>query len=467
MITAALRCMTAMVIMLAPMDIGAAAPRASVSPTVAEHFAPSPAVSTAPVPDGWWRLFDDPRLDNLVEASLAANTDLRMAYANLDGARAALRQARAARLPKTGIESSAAIDNPSTQPSAASVSATDYDVAATINWDIDLFGRLRSGALAARADADAQAAASDGMRIAVVADTVLAYIDFCGASRNLAVAKDIVAIQDRNVRRVEEQLRAGEVSPLELSQAQNLRDASGGEIAPFETLRDNALYRLAMLQGSSPAAARKWGLQCAGVPQMKGGVPAGDGTALLLRRPDIRETERKMAAATARIGVARADLYPTVNLGGALGLLAGGFSAAASPLISWAFPNQGPARAAIAKARASERAALAAWDGAMIRALKEVETALSAYEAQTRRNAALRSSLQSAALYARRAEARVRIGDADPLLRIDGERMHATARLQQAGSDLSVAQAQVALFRALGGGWQSAPAPLALQPSEG
>lgn len=456
----------AAVMLIVPACSLASSPR-PVQPAMAGPFTSSPATSIAPVPSAWWRLFDDPRLEQLVHAGLAANTDLRAAYANLDGARAALRQARAARLPRTGIESSASVDDPSSQPSAAGVSAADYDVAITVNWDVDLFGRLRSAALAARADAEAQTAALEGLRIAVVADTVLAYIELCGASQSLTVAKRIVAVQERNLRRVQEQLRAGEASPLEVSQAQTLRDMSATELAPFEAARAGALYRLAMLQGLPPRATETWKLQCVSVPRLKDRTPIGDGGMLLMRRPDIREAERKLAAATARIGVARADLYPTINLGGALGLLAGGFAATASPLISWAFPNQTPARAAIAKARASEQAALAAWDGAMLRALKETETALATYDAEVKRSAVLTTATESARLYARRADARVRIGDADPLLRIDGDRLHATTLLQLAASDLSVARAQVALFRALGGGWQIQPEPLALRPSGG
>ncbi|CAB4941033.1 unannotated protein [freshwater metagenome] len=181
----------------------------------------------------------------------------------------------------------------------------------------------------------------------------------------------------------------------------------------------------------------------------------GDGTALLLRRPDIREAERRLAAAAARIGVARADLYPRVNLGGALGLLSGGFKAVASPLVSWAFPNQAPARSRLEQARATERAALAGWDAAVLRSLREVETALAAYDAETRRNRDLGIATREAQAYARRAGARVRLGDAPGLLQVDAQRATAAATLQQVQSDLLVSQNEVALFRALGGGWRT------------
>jgi NodT family efflux transporter outer membrane factor (OMF) lipoprotein len=407
------------------------------------------------VPDDWWRLYDDPVLDGLVTASLAANVDLRLAYANLSGARAALAGARAARLPQTTIESGAGIDNSVNQPSASSnVPRTDYDLALTASWDADLFGRLRSAALAARADADAQAAALDGVRVAVVADTVQAYVDLCGATQAQRVANEQVTLLSRSAALVAEQLRAGEMSPLEVSQATNLVATARAAVAPFVAGEANARFRLATLQGRPPSDAPAMAILCQAPPRMRAGLPVSDGQALLLRRPDVREAERRLAAATARIGVARADLYPRVNLGGAFGLLSGGLVATASPLISWSFPNQAPARARLAQSRAGEQAALAGWDAAVLRALREVETALAALAAESRRNSDLRDAVFEADLSARRAAARVRLGDAAFLLQLDAERTRAQAALALAQSDLARDQAEVALFRALGGGWQ-------------
>lgn len=415
-------------------------------------FAALPVASIAAVPNDWWRLYEDPQLDALVAAALAANRDLAVAYANLDGARAAVRQAQAARLPQTSLESGLTIDATRAQPSAANVPSTDWDLAATASWDLDLFGRLRAGALAADADTEAQQAALDGLRVAVVADTVLAYVDLCGATRAAAVAREVAAAQDRAVALVREQLAAGEVSPLEVSQVANLAASTSAAIAPFLAQQANALYRLATLQGKAP---RTLAITCLAPPRLRGAAPVGDGAALLLRRPDIREAERRLAAAAARVGVARADLYPRINLGGAIGLLTWRFDAAATPLVSLSFPNQAPARARIAQARSTERAALAGWDVAVLKALREVETALAAYDAEVRRNRDLTIAAREAQGYARRAAARVRLGDAAGLLQVDAERALASARLTQAQSDLNISQAQVALFRALGGGWRT------------
>ncbi|MBI0533467.1 MULTISPECIES: efflux transporter outer membrane subunit [Sphingomonas] len=454
------RCLTPILALLASACMSVPRSPPMVAPGSATGgFATLPVASIAPVPDDWWRLYDDPVLDGLVRSALAANADLRVAYANLDAARAALRQARAARLPQTTIESALGVDNPASQPSASgNVPTTDYDIAATASWDLDLFGRLRSAATAAGADAGAQAAVVDGLRVAVVADTVLAYVDLCGSTRAIAAARAVATAQDRSVGLVREQLRAGEVSPLEVSQVATIAAATRAAIAPFEAQRANALYRLATLQGRPPAEARDYSFACTAAPRLRTAAPVGDGTALLLRRPDVREAERRLAAAAARVGVARADLYPRVNLGGALGLLSGGIKAVASPLVTWAFPNQAPARARLEQARATERAALAGWDVAVLRSLREVETALAAYDAETRRNRDLETAAREAQAYARRAAARVRLGDAPGLLQVDAQRATAAATLQQAQSDLAVSQGEVALFRALGGGWRTGTA---------
>lgn len=342
-----------------------------------------------------------------------------------------------------------------TDADVSEIPSTDWDLGAAISWDIDLFGRLRAAARAANADAEALEAARDGVRVAVVADTVLAYVDLCGATRSLAVARNVAAAQERSVRLVKSQLDAGEVSPLELSQVSTQAASTRAEIPPIEAQRANALYRIAALQGRLPADARRLKLDCVAVPRLKANAPVGEGTTLLLRRPDLREAERKLSAATARVGIARADLYPRLNLGGALGLLSGAFDATLSPLVTWSFPNQAPARARLGQARATERASLASWDVAILKALREVETAIAAYDAEKHRAADLAVASREATAYSRRAAARVRLGDAPGLLQVDAERALATARLQEARADLAVGQAEVTLFRALGGGWRT------------
>ncbi|MCP5145757.1 MAG: efflux transporter outer membrane subunit [Gammaproteobacteria bacterium] len=432
------------------------------TPTLAgsgDAFSRTPGTVANPVPDDWWRLYDDAQLDRLVNDSLRANADLRVAYANLDAAHATRRQARQSRWPQTTLESGLTIDDTRNQPSAASVPSTDWDFGVTASWEIDVFGRLRAQVFAAEADLQGRQAALDGIKVAVVADTVQSYVEFCGFTRALRVANEIATRQQRYVQLVQRQLDAGEVSPLEVAQAASLAASLRAATAPFEAWRASALYRLATLQGQPPSRAEGLGVECAEMPQLRAGIPVADGLALLSRRPDIREAEQRLAAAAANIAVARADLYPRLNLGGVLGVLSGNFASVATPLLTWSLPNQAPARAKLAQAGAAQRAALATWDVVVLNALREVETALAAYSAELARNQALLDATAQAQDYARRAAVRVRTGDASALLQVDAERTLATAMLAQVQSELVVAQAEVALFRALGSGWRTENPP--------
>lgn len=414
-------------------------------------------VTAAPLPPGWWRLFDDPALDGHVQRALAANADLRVAIANLEVARAQTRQADAVRLPQTVVESGVGPDRADRQPSTSSVPKTSYELGATIAYEVDLFGRLRSAASAANADAQAVQAALESARVAIVADTVAAYIDLCAANANAALARRQMKAQQQSYDLVADQLRAGEVSPLELSQAALLRDQVAATAAPFQGDRSRALFRLAVLQGRPASEAETFEAACTAAPRIVQPLPVGDGAALIARRPDIREAERRLAAASARVGVATADLYPRIQIAGSAGLIAGGFDAFLTPLVTWAFPNRGPARARLAAAKGGAEAALANWDRVMLRALGEVETALADVQAEAARRATLRQAMTEADTVVRRAGARQRLGADNYLLVLDAERNRNTLASQLILSEARIAQTQVALFRALGGGWEPHP----------
>ena len=197
-------------------------------------------------------------------------------------------------------------------------------------------------------------------------------------------------------------------------------------------------------------------------------IPVGDGAALLARRPDVRAAERRLAASTARIGVATADLYPRITLGASAGAAGGGLGSLFSnpiawlvgPLINWS-ANRTAARARIAGAEADTQAALAAFDGAVLVALEETETALSNYARSLERRAALQGARDQAEAAARITRARQREGEIDSLELLDAERTAADAAAALAEAEARIAEAQVDLFRALGGGWQSPPPAMA------
>ena len=254
----------------------------------------------------------------------------------------------------------------------------------------------------------------------------------------------------------------GRSDRLDVVRVTSLRDQQAALIPSLEADRNAALFRLATLTGRTPQTLPEAVRAARETPELSQPIPVGDGRALLARRPDIKAAERRLAADTARIGVATADLYPRITLGGSIGTTAigggdlfggGPLNWVLGPLISWAFPNQEANRARIAAARADGDAALASFDGTVLRALEETETALSTYAHALQRRAALQTARDEAARAARISTARQREGRIDFLTVLDALRSQAAADADLASADRAVAFAQVDLFRALGGGW--------------
>lgn len=436
-------------------------PPASSGPFIA---AGDPPVSPTRLPADWWRLYEDPVLDGLVTDALAANTDVRQAIARIERARAGRRAAGAARLPQTSIGASESYGRkPESQVlPGADREGRSYDAGIEIGYELDLFGRVERSVEAARADLAASQADADAVRVIVVAQTTRAYADASSAASQLRVARDIVSLLDQSLALTARRHDAGLESGLAVAQIAALRDQRAAEIPTLEALRQAALFRLGTLTGRVPAdlppiaGERSIGLE------IREAVPVGDGAALLARRPDVRAAERRLAADTARIGVATTDLYPRITLGGSIGstgpdiadILTGGpLRWVLGPLLSWAFPNQEPARARIAAAEADAQGSLAAFDGAVLLALEETETALSNYARALERRSALQSAADQAERAARITRAQQREGAINSLARLDAERTLAEARAQLAQQDGAISRAQIDLFRALGGGW--------------
>ncbi len=431
------------------------------SPAAAGDFAAgrAGAFTDQPVPGDWWRLYQDPRLDALVAGALGANTDLRVAAANIELAGARLREAETARLVQTAVNGGAAVER---TPDTGNKTMGVYSVAPAISYEIDLVGRIRRLTDAASADADAAQAAYDLARVGVVANVVAAYADYCGAGYQRAAAERNLDVQRRSLTVTERLIAAGRATALDRSRGEALVEQLRAAIPQFTAARESARVRLAVLSARVPADAPDLG-ECAAPPALARPLPVGDGTALIRRRPDIRQAERQLAAATARIGVATAELYPSVHLDGSLGM--GGplsqFASGSSfrfnigPLISWTFPNTSVARARIAQAEAGEKLALARFDGQVLTALKEVETALTAYAHDLEENAALQAARGQAETAAGQARRLYQAGREGYLTVLDAERTQASAQAAAAASDVKLSRDQITLFLALGGGWQA------------
>ncbi len=424
--------------------------------------------TTAPAPNDadpeWWRLYKDPVLDGLVADALAANTDVRVAVARIARARASLREVRGDRLPSTNLGAGATYGRVSEGqvPPGADRTGWQVDAGLTVGYEVDLFGRVSRGIEAARGDVAAAEADADAVRVTVAAETARAYADAASAAERLGVAERIVALLDKSVALTARRAEVGLTTKLDTARIAALRDQRRADIPAIAAERDAALFRLATLTGRAPAALPPIAAARTTTLRLDQPIPVGDGAALLARRPDIAAAERRLAASTARIGVATADLYPKISLGGSVGQTSGGLGDLfgggplrwlLGPLIDWNFLNQEAARARIAGAEADTQASLATFDGTVLRALEETETALSSYAHMLDRRTALQSARDQAETAVKITRAQQREGAIDGLAALDAERTFAEAEASLALADARIADAQVDLFRALGGRW--------------
>ncbi|OYX58967.1 MAG: RND transporter [Brevundimonas subvibrioides] len=460
--------------LLAACAVGPKAPDAPLPPLASGAFASSPlgsangATSTAEARSDWWRLYADPTLDDLIEQAFARNNELEAAVANLRAVRASLSEARSGLFPTTNTSASATRSRASAATTAglpAGQQAPEVDVYAVgldASYEIDLFGRVASTIRAANADTEAQAAALDIVRVSVAAETARAYADACSANAQIAVAERTLGLQQNTADLTQRLLEGGAGTGLDTARARSLLASTRAQLPTLRAQRDGALYRLATLTGVAPAEASQAARSCQRPPQLSQPIPTGDGAALLARRPDIRQAERALAGAAARVNVATASLFPTISLGGSIGstaLEAGDLSDDTSyrfsfgPLISWSFPNILAGRARIEAADARTDAALATFDQTVLLALQETETALTNYANELDRRAALTEARDQAANASRLARLRFDAG-ADSLFTVlDAQRTEAAADATLAQSDALVTTYQIALFKALAGGW--------------
>ncbi|MBA2934938.1 TolC family protein [Sphingomonas sp. CGMCC 1.13654] len=446
----------------------------------------STMLSGQPLPDKWWEMFQDPALDRLIQDAFAYNTDIRVAAGNLRKARGVLSEARAGRLPTTDLSAgynrirvgadsdsagTATGGSTTTVPTGGGNGPSHYDfnyyqAGFDASYEVDLFGRVSRSIEASRGDAAAAQAALDGARISIAAQVAQSYADACGYAAQADVARETARLQGNTRDLTQRLLDAGRGTRRDVDQAEVTVEQAKAQVPQLEGERRAQLYALAALTGRPPAEIDGDASACRIVPKVKTVIPVGDGATLLARRPDVREAERTLAADTARIGVATAALFPSVTLAGSLSLGAphigdigksASFGYSVGPLISWTFPNIAVATAKIRQARGQTDASLASFQGTVLTALKETEQALARYSAALDQNAALARAAAAADDAAKLSRIRFDTGRDNFLNLLVSEQDRASARSALAQSDQQVADAQVSLFKALGGGWENAP----------
>jgi NodT family efflux transporter outer membrane factor (OMF) lipoprotein len=439
---------------------GAEAPLVSLDPTAETEAAP---------PDAWWRLYSDPRLDALVEAALQANRTLAAADANFAAARAVLSAAHAARYPSTALSAGGVYGRDAVTDEILELGGHPpentwlFEDVLEAAYEVDLFGRVHRSIEVANADADAVAAVRDSVRVAVAAETARAYAAVCALGEELGVARHSLDVVSHEAAITAKRLDAGAGSVFDVTRAQALVAQVRAGIPPLEGQRRAALYELTALLGRTPAEAPRDVEACVTPPRLAALIPVGDGSARIKRRPDVRQAERRLAAATAEIGVATADLYPTIRLVGLYGGAATELSQlntnvgrtwGVGPSISWSFPNMAGPRARVRRAKAGQAAALAAFDSVVLTALKETEQALAAYRAALDSRAALGDARTQVHAAFGMAHEQFLAGSSSNLDLLTTEQTLVAVDAAVASADAAMVQDQIAVFKALGGGWR-------------
>lgn len=438
---------------------GAEAPLVSVNPG---------AESTATPPDAWWRLYDDALLDGFVQEALSANRSLAAADANLAASRAALSVVHANRYPSTeasvaGIYGRDAVTDEilelgGQRPATIWLFEDLFQVA----YEVDLFGRVHRAIEEANANAESVRAARDSVRVVVAAETARSYAAVCALGEQIAVARRSLEVVSHEAEITEKRYQAGANSVFDVTRAQALVAQVRAGIPTLEGQRRAALFELTAVLGRTPSEAPKELDGCVTPPQLNALIPVGDGATLIRRRPDVRQAERRLAAATAQIGVTTADLYPTIRLVGLYGGAATQFSLLETnvgrtwgigPSISWSFPNMAAPRARVREAKAGQAAALASFDSVVLMALKEIEQSLAAYSSALENRQALgdaRDKIHKAFGIARDEFGAGSVSNLDLLTT---EQTLVALDAAVASADAVLVQDQIAVFKALGGGW--------------
>ncbi len=429
------------------------------------------ATHEAPALDSWWQGFDDPALTRVIQRALEQNLDLAAAIARVDQARAAAQYAGAALLPEGSLSGGVTKQHQSLEGPLGSLArnrpgfdrnSTVYSVGAGASWEIDVAGGLRRGAEAASAEAQAAEAEHMGVRVLVAAEAADAYFRVRGAQQRIAIAQQQVQTNARLLELVQFRLADGVGAERERAQAEGQLAQTRVTIPPLQIELETQLNRLDVLMGAHPgtyAAELLAPTERATVPQIS--VAQGPAN-LLQRRPDVIAAERRLAASSARIGVATAEYYPKLSLSALLGFeslsagklfTASAFQPAAAAGLRWRLFDFGRVDAEVAQARGANAEALAAYRKAMLRATEDVENAIIALTQLELQGKELSVEVAAHARARGAAEDAYKGGAVSLFEVLEEDRLLLSARDQQAHVRADNARAAVATFRALGGGW--------------
>ena len=419
----------------------------------------------------FWRQFQDGQLTQLVEQALRANQELRGALARLDAAQALLGESRLDQFPTLTLSGQALQQRrsesqaPSGTPSGPR-SQRSYSVGINASWELDLFGRVRRNIEAGSADLRASAADLAALQVAIAAQVAAGYADLRGWQQRLHLAEANAANQQDTLRLVQLRLAHGSGTDFDLARSQAQLESTRSRIPALQARIAVAQHRLAVLTGQVPEALIAALDAPTALPQLPETIAPGTPAELLRRRPDVAAAEARLHAATARVGVATAELFPRLSLGGLLGssalstgalFEAGSASRSVFLGVDWSFLDVGRVRARIAASEAGAQVALAQYQQSVLLALEDTENALVGLARTRTEDAHLAQAAEQRARAEQLAQRRYRLGSVGLYEVLDAQRDLYAAQDAAADSRVRGLRAAVALYQALAGGWEGQP----------
>ena len=411
----------------------------------------------------WWTTLNDPALSRLIERAVSGNLDLKKAEARIREARARRGIATAARFP-TLDASGSVVRSRSSEETGTGKTSNLYAAGIDAGWELDIFGGVRRSVEAAEADLGASREGLRDVLVSLLAEVALNYIEVRTYQARLTVAEASLVAQNETYQLTLWRFEAGLSDELAVEQARYNLENTRSQIPTLRTGSEQGMNAIAVLLGEQPGTVHTELERYMPIPVIPLRVAVGVPADVLRRRPDVRRAERELAAQTARIGVATADLYPKFKLSGSIGLEAfssgnlfssGSRTLSGGPSITWRIFDAGVIRQNIEVQSALQEQYLIAYESALLSALKEVENAIVAYAEEQNRRQSLTETTRAAQRAADLAQHKYQAGLADFNNVLDAQRSLLSFQDQLAQSDGTVTSNLVRLYKALGGGWTS------------
>jgi NodT family efflux transporter outer membrane factor (OMF) lipoprotein len=408
----------------------------------------------------WWQVFEDPRLNELVNRGLSGNLDLDIARSRIREARAARGIETAARFPAVTAAGSAAKVKEGDQPTGE-LYATDFDAA----WEIDIFGRITRRIEASTADMQASIETLRSVQVSLVAELTLNYTEVRSFQNRIRVAETNIDAQRKTLQIVTDRFDLQLANSLELEQAKSNLASSQSQLPPLKSGLQQAMNRIAVLTGEKPGVLNDFFHEASPMPTAPPEIAIGIPADLIRRRPDIRKAERELAAQSARVGIAKADLYPRFTFNGILQFSTTSASSlfdsmsrllTIGPAFQWSIFNAGSVRSNIEVQSERQNQALIEYEQTILQALEDVESAMVAYVRELDRRGSMKNMVESAKKSANLAESLYKDGLRDFIYVLDAQRTLFTAEDSLAISSAEVTANLIRLYKALGGGWNPA-----------